>query len=54
MESPTFTPSVLCNKSEPEHRCHHFIRAGKIQFLNDCHHALRGKTVPLPDAEGLC
>lgn len=28
--------------------CHSFIRAGQIQFLNDCTHALAGKTVPLP------
>ena len=29
--------------------CHHFIRDGKIQFLGDCTHALRGQTVDLPD-----
>jgi len=29
--------------------CHSFIRNGQIQFLNDCTHALAGKTVPLPD-----
>jgi hypothetical protein len=30
-------------------RCHSFVRAGQIQFLGDCTHALNGKTVPLPD-----
>lgn len=29
--------------------CHSFVRAGKIEFLGDCTHALAGKTVPLPD-----
>jgi len=27
--------------------CHSFIRAGQIQFLPDCTHALSGKTVPM-------
>lgn len=30
-------------------RCHSFIVAGKIQFLDDCSHALAGQTVPLPE-----
>lgn len=29
--------------------CHCFVRNGQIQFLSDCTHELRGKTVPLPD-----
>lgn len=29
--------------------CHSFVRAGQIQFLDDCTHTLAGKTVPLPD-----
>lgn len=32
-------------------RCHSFVRDGKIQFLNDCQHALAGQTVDLPDWE---
>lgn len=28
-------------------RCHSFVRAGQIEFLDDCTHALAGKTVPL-------
>lgn len=28
--------------------CHSFITNGHIQFLSDCTHELRGKTVPLP------
>lgn len=29
--------------------CHYFLRAGNIQFLGDCTHAMKGQTVPLPD-----
>jgi hypothetical protein len=29
--------------------CHSFIRAGRIKFLSDCTHGLRGRTVDLPD-----
>lgn len=29
--------------------CHSFVREGRIQFLNDCTHALAGQTVDLPD-----
>lgn len=29
--------------------CHSFVTDGKIQFLDDCTHALKGQTVDLPD-----
>jgi len=28
--------------------CHSFVEGGNIRFLDDCTHALRGQTVPLP------
>lgn len=28
--------------------CHSFVEAGNVRFLDDCTHALRGQTVPLP------
>lgn len=31
--------------------CHSFVTDGKIQFLNDCFHSLKGQTVDLPDWE---
>ncbi len=31
--------------------CHSFVRDGKIQFLEDCTHALAGQTVDLPELE---
>lgn len=57
LESPTFDPSILGKHEEWQgdlvppkvHVCHSFVRNGMIQFLDDCTHALAGKTVPLPD-----
>jgi hypothetical protein len=48
-DKPTFWPSLLCNKDTPESRCHSFVKDGRIQFLADCHHSLKGQTVDLPD-----
>lgn len=52
LESPTFSPSLLCNRdhADPErgvHRCHLFLKAGQVQYLSDCTHDLVGKTVPV-------
>ena len=51
-DRPTFSPSILVAGSDPERRCHSFVRNGKIEFLSDCHHELAGKTVELPEVEG--
>lgn len=58
-ERPTFAPSINLKINPPGHEhyqpdvkssvCHYFIRDGKIQFLGDCTHDLRGQTVDLPD-----
>lgn len=63
-DSPTFTPSILIYAIEPMwtddegkthgHRCHSFVKDGKIQFLQDCTHTLAGKTVEIPEWGGLC
>lgn len=47
-EEPTFSPSLLVDWRGEDRRCHSFIREGKIQFLGDCTHSLKGQTVPLP------
>lgn len=47
-ESPTFSPSINVGPTTPL-QCHYFIRAGKIEFCGDSHHALAGQTVDLPD-----
>jgi hypothetical protein len=49
MDAPTFKPSILCNRDDPATRCHSFVTDGKIQFLGDCFHELKNKTVDLPD-----
>ena len=57
-QAPTFGPSIhvhpsriLDNDGQPRDmpRCHSWVRAGQIEFLNDSTHALAGKTVPLPE-----
>ena len=55
-ELPTFNPSVLVQcvgEAAGEERCHSYIKDGKIQFLNDCWHNLKGQTVDLPDLDFL-
>ena len=45
---PTISPSLLCTRSKDnDYRCHSYIKEGQIQFLSDCSHDLKGKTVPL-------
>jgi hypothetical protein len=48
MDAPTFSPSLLCNPSYTELRCHSFVKEGMIQFLPDCFHELAGQTVEIP------
>lgn len=56
-EIPTLSPSVLVTGKHYDHktdkwsdvRCHSFVRDGKIQYLNDCHHDLKGQTVEMRD-----
>lgn len=52
LENPTFSPSMLVYAHSPnQKRCHSFVRDGKIQFLDDCEHGLKGQTIDLPDME---
>ena len=53
-EQPTLSPSILVTDHAGS-RCHSFLRAGRLEFLSDCTHAMAGQTVDLPDwpyAEG--
>lgn len=57
---PTLTPSILVTypanpkaveefkEWRTERRCHSFVTAGRIRFLDDCTHSLAGQTVDLP------
>jgi len=57
VNEPTVTPSILVN-GNPAYlnpslpRCHSFITKGKIKFLDDCTHYLKGQTVDLPEITG--
>lgn len=42
LELPTFTPSLNKDKDFTETHCHSVITEGKIQFLDDCFHDLKG------------
>lgn len=52
VDQPSFEPSILVQypwgNPQQVRVCHSFVKAGTIQFLSDCTHALAGKTVPLP------
>jgi hypothetical protein len=51
MDRPTFIPSLWCNKSDPASSCHSVVTDGKIRFLDECFHNLKGQTVEIPDWE---
>ena len=44
---PTVSPSIFCNPSDPQSRCHLFMADGKLAFLGDSWHKLAGQTVPM-------
>lgn len=49
-DKPTISPSILTLGVEP--RCHSFVTDGRIRFLDDCTHKLKGRTVELPEFPG--
>lgn len=50
LERPTYSPSQLfrTQRDGQPFVCHTFIRDGRIEFLGDCTHSLKGQTVELP------
>lgn len=51
VDKPTFTPSILVNRGSANPTvpvCHSYVTDGKINFLADCTHKLRGP-IELPD-----
>lgn len=54
-DKPTFSPSLLVRYPwGPEQKqmvCHSFIRDGQWQFLTDCTHELKGKTIDMIDVD---
>jgi hypothetical protein len=55
MEKPSFTPSLVNTTEYGDSRekrvCHLYVTDGKIQFLTDCWHDLKGKMVEMEDAK---
>ncbi|MFZ4620963.1 MAG: hypothetical protein ACOYNS_10410 [Bacteroidota bacterium] len=55
MERPTFIASMLSKMSytngRPDSVCHSYVTDGRIEFLGDCTHDLKYKTVDLPDID---
>ncbi len=59
VESPTISPSLVeitNSTNHPHHqpdvpmtRCHLFVSAGKIEFLNDCTHPYGGQTIEMTE-----
>ena len=47
LERPTFSPSLLVWRDDPEIRCHLYLRNGQVEYLSDCKHAFAGRTVPV-------
>jgi hypothetical protein len=54
LQNPTFSPSLLVRWSgvvdgkEVLRVCHSYVEEGRIRYLNDCTHALKGQAVELP------
>lgn len=49
-EKPTFSPSMLANKSaiyEDRPLCHSFLREGQWHFLKDSTHKMAGKVIDM-------
>ena len=52
VERPTLIPSIDASLKDRSgavrKRCHSWVKDGRIQFLADSTHALRGQTIDLP------
>ncbi len=50
LATPTVTPSILVTKPGMNgYRCHLYLTCGNLHYLDDCHHTLKGCTIPLPE-----
>lgn len=51
LENPTFRPSIGVRVGDEY--CHSYVTNGKIEFLGDSTHALKGQTVDMTDMDEL-
>ena len=49
VDKPTFKPSLLVNAQNFKLRCHLYVTDGKIKYLTDCYHSLKGQTIQMED-----
>ena len=49
-DKPTFSPSLGVNMGTDQ-QCHLFVRDGKIIYLEDSKHSLRGQTVEMENPD---
>lgn len=49
VDKPTLKPSILSD--DGTNRCHTFVNDGRVQFLEDCTHELKGQTADLLDVD---
>lgn len=51
-DRPNLWPSIMLKPATSKVEvCHSIVKGGKIEFQPDCTHALKGKTVDLPEIE---
>lgn len=54
-DKPTFTPSLKITTEYGDERgtqiCHLYMTNGKIEYLNDCWHHFKGRTVVMAESE---
>ena len=44
----TLASSLGTNMGRPD-QCHAMMECGRLRFLDDCYHALKGQTVDIPE-----
>ncbi len=49
VDKPSYLGKRTWGPLKEKRVCHSWVTDGKIQFLNDCTHRLKGQTVDLPD-----
>lgn len=48
LNEPTFEPSLLFEGDGGKFpKCHFYIRQGKLEYLSDCAHELKGQTISM-------
>lgn len=46
---PTFSPDMRVDDERGNVVCRYYLTDGRLQFMGDCTHVYRNRTVPLPE-----